>query len=56
MFAIGYLMRPIGALVLAIQASPLWTAPGNSAIVVTWDEDSGKKLDANGESAGLLRL
>jgi phospholipase C len=39
----------IGALVLAIQASPLWTAPGNAAIVVTFDEDSGKKFDSNGK-------
>ena len=30
----------IGRLVAAIQASPIWTAPGsNTAIVITWDED-----------------
>jgi len=29
-----------GALVAAIQASPIWTTPGkNTAIVITWDED-----------------
>ncbi len=31
--------RTIRELVAAIQASPIWSAPGNSAIVITWDED-----------------
>jgi hypothetical protein len=31
--------RTIGALVDQIEASPIWSAGGNSAIVITWDED-----------------
>jgi phospholipase C len=31
----------IGRLVAKIMASPIWTARGNTAIVVTWDEDEG---------------
>jgi hypothetical protein len=31
--------KAIGALVEKIQASPIWSAPRNSAIVITWDED-----------------
>jgi phosphatidylinositol-3-phosphatase len=31
--------KAIGALVEKIQASPVWAAPGNTAIVITWDED-----------------
>jgi phospholipase C len=31
--------KAIGALVAKIQASPIWSAPGNTAIVITWDED-----------------
>ena len=31
--------KAIGALVERIQASPIWSAGGNSAIVITWDED-----------------
>ena len=31
--------RFIGTLVDKIQASPIWSAPGNTAIVITWDED-----------------
>ena len=34
-------------LVAAIQASPIWTARGNTAIVITWDED-GKEFRAPG--------
>jgi hypothetical protein len=30
----------IGAIVDAIMAAPLWTAAGNAAIVITWDEDN----------------
>ncbi len=33
--------KAIGALLAKIQASPMWSAPGNSAIVITWDEDDG---------------
>jgi len=29
----------IGDLVAKIQASPIWSAQGNTAIVITWDED-----------------
>jgi phospholipase C len=29
----------IGDLVAKIMASPIWSAPGNVAIVITWDED-----------------
>jgi hypothetical protein len=31
--------KVIGALVARIQASPIWSARRNSAIVITWDED-----------------
>ena len=31
----------VGKLVTQIQASPLWKAPGNTAIVVTFDENDG---------------
>jgi phosphatidylinositol-3-phosphatase len=31
--------KAIGHLVERIQTSPIWSAPGNSAIVITWDED-----------------
>ncbi len=31
--------KTIGRLVKRIQASPIWRAPRNSAIVITWDED-----------------
>jgi hypothetical protein len=31
--------QAIGALVRRIQSSPVWSAPGNHAIVITWDED-----------------
>jgi phosphatidylinositol-3-phosphatase len=31
--------RAIGALVDKIVASPIWSAPGNAAVVITWDED-----------------
>ena len=31
--------KMIGRLVARIQASPIWSAPRNSAIVITWDED-----------------
>ncbi len=31
--------KAIGALVDKIQASPIWSAAGNTAIVITWDED-----------------
>jgi hypothetical protein len=31
--------KAIGALVAKIQGSPIWSAPGNTAIVITWDED-----------------
>ncbi len=33
--------KAIGALVEKIRGSPMWSAPGNSAIVITWDEDDG---------------
>ena len=33
--------RAIGGLVDEIMASPVWRAPGNAAIVVTFDEDDG---------------
>jgi hypothetical protein len=33
----------IGELVANIMDSPAWSAPGNSAIVVTWDEDNTPK-------------
>ena len=33
--------KAIGALVDRIMASPIWSAPGNAAIVITWDEDDG---------------
>lgn len=33
--------RAISATVNAIMASPVWRAPGNAAIVVTFDEDDG---------------
>jgi phosphatidylinositol-3-phosphatase len=32
--------KEISALVDRIMASPIWTAPGNAAIVITWDEDN----------------
>jgi phosphatidylinositol-3-phosphatase len=31
--------KAIGALVNRIKASRIWSAPGNAAIVITWDED-----------------
>ena len=33
--------REVGALVARIQQSPVWAAPGNVAIVITFDEGSG---------------
>ena len=36
----------IGMLVDKIMASPVWRAPGNSAIVVTFDENDGGERDA----------
>lgn len=36
--------QAIGALVGRIQASPAWSAPGNSAIVITWDEDDDPRV------------
>lgn len=33
--------KMIGQLVAKITASPIWTARGNTAIIVTWDEDEG---------------
>jgi phospholipase C len=33
--------RVVGELVARIQASPIWQAPENTAIVITWDEDDG---------------
>jgi len=33
--------RVIGELVRQIQASPLWSAKENAAIIITWDEDDG---------------
>ena len=36
----------IGMLVDKIMASPVWHAPGNSAIVVTFDENDGSERDA----------
>jgi phosphatidylinositol-3-phosphatase len=38
--------KAIGALVDKIQASPIWSAPGNTAIVITWDEDDGPHQNA----------
>jgi hypothetical protein len=35
--------KTIGALVDKIQASPIWSAPGNAAIVITWDGDDGPR-------------
>jgi hypothetical protein len=35
--------RVIGELVAKIQSSPVWSAQGNIAIVVTWDEDNNPK-------------
>ena len=37
--------KAIGALVAKIQASPIWSLPGNAAIVITWDEDDGPHGD-----------
>ena len=37
--------RTIGELVDKIQASPIWSAPGNTAVVITWDEDDGPHGD-----------
>ena len=37
----------IGMLVDKIMASPVWRAPGNSAIVVTFDENDGGERDAS---------
>lgn len=34
--------RFVGALVRRMQASPAWRAPGNMAIVITFDEGAGK--------------
>jgi hypothetical protein len=34
--------KTIGQLVAKITASPIWTARGNTAIIVTWDEDEGR--------------
>jgi phosphatidylinositol-3-phosphatase len=36
--------QAIGALVGRIQASPAWSAPGISAIVITWDEDDDPRV------------
>jgi phospholipase C len=33
--------KMIGGLVAKITASPIWSARGNTAIVITWDEDEG---------------
>lgn len=38
--------KAISALVDKIQASPIWSAPGNAAIVITWDEDDGPHQNA----------
>jgi hypothetical protein len=38
----------INELVEMIIASPIWKAPGNTAIVITWDEDSGHKTGTQG--------
>lgn len=35
--------KAMGAVVDKIQASPIWSAPGNTAIVITWDEDEDPK-------------
>jgi hypothetical protein len=35
----------VGRLVGKIQASPLWAQPGNVAIVITFDESSGKSVE-----------
>jgi phospholipase C len=39
--------RVAGELVAAIQASPVWKS-GNTAIVITWDEDGGEDRGAGG--------
>jgi phosphatidylinositol-3-phosphatase len=38
----------IDELVRKIKASPIWTAPGNAAVVVTWDEDDHRTVGAQG--------
>ena len=45
--------KAIGALFNKIQASPIWSAPGLTAIVITWDEDDDPP---ESQKAGLLRL
>jgi phosphatidylinositol-3-phosphatase len=35
----------VGELVARIEASPIWTAPGNAAIVITWDEGISSPQD-----------
>lgn len=38
----------IGNLVQQIMDSPLWSTSGNQAIVITWDEDNGSTVGAQG--------
>jgi hypothetical protein len=38
----------VDTLVRKIQASPVWARPDNVAIVVTWDEDSGRRAGCCG--------
>jgi phosphatidylinositol-3-phosphatase len=38
----------IGALFASIEASPIWTAPSNVAVVITFDEDDGSTSGPNG--------
>jgi phosphatidylinositol-3-phosphatase len=35
----------VGELVAKIEASPIWAAPGNAAIVITWDEGISSPQD-----------
>jgi hypothetical protein len=38
----------IDELVRKIKASPIWTAPGNTAVVVSWDEDDSRTKGPQG--------
>ena len=41
--------RMIGDLVAKIQGSPIWSKPGNVAIVITWDEnEDGRTVKGKG--------
>jgi phospholipase C len=44
--------KTAGELVDLIMSSPVWSSAGKSAIVITWDEDSGPHHDSDPKSQG----